>query len=92
MTETTAVSEKSVTGRSLGQLAWLRFRRNKAAMGGTLMLLLVAVFSFFGPFFSPHSYDQVFSSYVSVGPSLSPRPDPQTLEDVAAGVAKRRPP
>ena len=89
MTETTAVSEKSVTGRSLGQLAWLRFRRNKAAMGGTLMLLLVAVFSFFGPFFSPHSYDQVFSSYVSVGPSLSPRPDPQTLEDVAAGVAKR---
>ncbi|MHB0953095.1 MAG: ABC transporter permease [Allorhizobium sp.] len=89
MTDMTAVSEKSVTGRSLGQLAWLRFRRNKAAMGGTFMLLLVAVFSFFGPFFSPHSYDQVFSSYVSVGPSLSPRPDPQTLEDVAAGVAKR---
>ncbi|HCL66144.1 MAG TPA: peptide ABC transporter permease [Rhizobium sp.] len=89
MTDMTAVSEKSVTGRSLGQLAWLRFRRNKAAMGGTLVLLLVAVFSFFGPFFSPHSYDQVFSSYVSVGPSLSPRPDPQTLEDVAAGVAKR---
>lgn len=89
MTDMTAVSEKSVTGRSLGQLAWLRFRRNRAAMGGTLMLLLVAVFSFFGPFFSPHSYDQVFSSYVSVGPSLSPRPDPQTLENVAAGVAKR---
>ena len=89
MTDMTAVSEKSVTGRSLGQLAWLRFRRNKAAMGGTFMLLLVAVFSFFGPFFLPHSYDQVFSSYASVGPSLSPRPDPQTLEDVAAGVAKR---
>ncbi|MFA7416255.1 MAG: ABC transporter permease subunit [Rhizobium sp.] len=89
MTDMTTLTETTVAGRSLSQLAWLRFRRNKAAMGGTLVLLLVAVFSFFGPFFSSHSYDQVFSSYVSVGPSLSPRPDPQTLEDVGAGVAKR---
>jgi oligopeptide transport system permease protein len=93
MTETTTtetpILPKAVVGRSLGQLAWLRFRRNKAAMGGCLMLILIALFSFVGPLFSPHAYDQVFSSYVSVPPSLTPRPDPETLEDVAGAAAKR---
>lgn len=89
MTDVTTFPETTVAGRSLGQLAWLRFRRNKAAMGGLIMLVLIAAFSFLGPFFSSHSYDQVFSSYVSVPPSLSPRPDPDTLEDVAAGAARR---
>ncbi|MGN7294643.1 ABC transporter permease [Rhizobium sp. SAFR-030] len=92
MTETTTEAvdvPKAVVGRSLGQLAWRRFRRNRAAMGGCLMLILIALFSFAGPFFSPHAYDQVFSSYVSVPPSLTPRPDPETLEDVAGAAAKR---
>ncbi|MGF0536696.1 ABC transporter permease [Agrobacterium sp. ES01] len=85
MTET----PKEVAGRSLGQLAWLRFRRNKPAMAGTIMLLLIAAFSYLGPFFVPHSYDQVFSSYVTVAPSLDPRPDPASLQDVAESAARR---
>jgi len=76
-------------GRSLFQLATLRFRRNRPAMAGCVMLVLIALFSFVGPLFSPHSYDQVFPSYVTLGPSLEPRPDTSTLQDVMEGVATR---
>ncbi|MBL3684812.1 ABC transporter permease [Sinorhizobium meliloti] len=76
-------------GRSLFQLATLRFRRNRPAMAGCVILVLIALFSFVGPLFSPHSYDQVFPSYVTIGPSLEPRPDTSTLQDVMEGVATR---
>lgn len=76
-------------GRSLFQLALIRFRRNRAAMAGCIMLLLIAIFSFVGPFLSPHSYDQVFPSYVTIGPSLEPRPDASTLQEAMEGVATR---
>lgn len=58
-------------------------------MAGCVMLVLIALFSFVGPLFSPHSYDQVFPSYVTIGPSLEPRPDTSTLQDVMEGVATR---
>lgn len=80
---------QQVKSRSLFQLAALRFRRNKAAMAGSVMLLLIALFSFVGPHFLTHTYDQVFSSYVSVAPSLEPRPDVNNLQGVMEGVASR---
>ncbi|THK35904.1 ABC transporter permease subunit [Ensifer sp. MPMI2T] len=91
MTDIAHVPEVSAEtkGRSLFQLAALRFRRNRAAMAGCVMLVLIALFSFVGPLFSPHSYDQVFPSYVSIAPSLEPRPDSSTLQDVMEGVATR---
>lgn len=75
--------------RSLFQLALIRFRRNRAAMAGCIMLLLIALFSFVGPLFAPHTYDQVFPSYVTIPPSLEPRPDASTLQDAMEGVASR---
>lgn len=78
-----------VKSRSLFQLAALRFRRNKAAMAGSIMLLLITLFSFIGPHFLTHTYDQVFSSYVSVPPSLEPRPNVNNLQGVMEGVANR---
>ena len=81
--------QPSVKSRSLFQLAALRFRRNKAAMAGSIMLVLITLFSFIGPHFLSHTYDQVFSSYVSVAPSLEPRPDVNNLQSVMAGVAGR---
>ncbi|MBO0131781.1 ABC transporter permease [Agrobacterium burrii] len=78
-----------VKSRSLFQLAALRFRRNKAAMAGSVMLLLITLFSFIGPHFLTHTYDQVFSSYVSVPPSLEPRPDVNNLQGVMEDVAGR---
>lgn len=85
----TSTSNPTVEGRSLGQLAWLRFRRNKAAMGSAFMLLLIALFSFGGPFVVSHHYDEVFPSYVSVPPSLKPFPETETLQGVAEATAKR---
>ncbi|OAE40486.1 ABC transporter permease [Agrobacterium tumefaciens] len=85
----TNANTQQVKSRSLFQLAALRFRRNKAAMAGSVMLLLITLFSFIGPHFLTHTYDQVFSSYVSVAPSLEPRPDVNNLQGVMEGVASR---
>ncbi|MBW9069357.1 ABC transporter permease [Agrobacterium pusense] len=85
----TNAHSQQIKSRSLFQLAALRFRRNKAAMAGSVMLLLITLFSFVGPHFLTHTYDQVFSSYVSVAPSLEPRPDVNNLQDVMEGVASR---
>jgi oligopeptide transport system permease protein len=82
-------SDAERPSRSLGQLAWLRFRRNRAAMAGCVMLALIVLFSYFGPLLMRHGYDQVFPSYVTLAPSLSPRPDPETLQTVAENAAKR---
>ncbi|MDQ1183272.1 MULTISPECIES: ABC transporter permease subunit [Agrobacterium] len=81
--------QAEVQSRSLFQLATMRFRRNKAAMAGSVMLVLITLFSFIGPHFLSHTYDQVFSSYVSVPPSLEPRPDVNNLQEVVEGVASR---
>jgi len=78
-----------VKGRSLFQLALLRFRRNRPAMAGSVMLVLIACFSFLGPFVISHSYDQVFSSYVTTPPSLEPRPGADALEEATKRVAAR---
>ncbi|PYE87878.1 ABC transporter permease [Phyllobacterium leguminum] len=75
--------------RSLFQLALMRFRRNRAAMSGCFMLALIALFSFLGPHFISHTYDQVFPSYVLTRPSLEPRPDTSTLQGVMENVAGR---
>ncbi len=85
---TVAVSP-SLKSRSLFQLATMRFRRNTAAMAGSVMLVLITLFSFLGPHFLTHTYDQVFSSYVSVPPSLEARPDVTNLQGVMEGIAGR---
>jgi oligopeptide transport system permease protein len=91
MTDAVVSEERDavVKGRSLFQLAVLRFRRNRPAMAGAVMLVLITLFSFLGPFLASHSYDQVFSSYVTIPPSLEPRPGADTLEDAMRGVATR---
>lgn len=83
------VPDSEVKGRSLFQLAVMRFRRNRPAMAGCVMLVLIACFSYFGPFFISHTYDQVFSSYVTIPPSLEPRPGEDSLEEAMNGVATR---
>ena len=85
----TAGDLPQTASRSLYQLAALRFGRNRAAMAGCVVLVAIALFSILGPFFASHSYDQVFSSYVTIPPSLEPRPDAANLQGVAEGVARR---
>lgn len=39
------------------QEAWERFRKNKMAVMGLIILIIFALLAIFGPFFSPHEYD-----------------------------------
>lgn len=89
MSEAAVSATAPVRGRSLLSLALMRLGRNRPAMVGFVVLGLVALFSFLGPLFVDHRYDEVFPSYVSVPPSLEPLPEAGTLEEVAEGVATR---
>src|SRR5829696_431486 len=71
-----------VRGLSLVQLAMRRLRRHRPAMGGFAVVLAVALFSFAGPLLVAHSYDEIFTSYVAVPPSLEPLPREDTLRRV----------
>lgn len=48
----------SNSSSSLGRDAWLRLRANRMAMISLMLLLCIAVVSFFGPLWIPFSYDQ----------------------------------
>ncbi|GAA3203948.1 ABC transporter permease [Actinocorallia longicatena] len=45
------VSGKAIEGRSLGQIAWLRLKRDKVALGGGVVVLLLIVIAIVGPWF-----------------------------------------
>src|ERR1700733_6495446 len=44
------MSAQKIEGRSLGQIAWMRLRRDKVAMGGAIFILFLAVVAIFGPY------------------------------------------
>src|SRR5215472_16796951 len=44
------LSGKAIEGRSLGQIAWMRLRRDKVAMVGGVVVLLLIILSVIGPF------------------------------------------
>ncbi len=49
---------KSIEGRSLGQIAWMRLRRDKVALAGGVVVILLILVAIFGPFFvqNPNLY------------------------------------
>ena len=49
---------KIIEGRSLGQIAWLRLRRDKVAIAGGVIVLLLVLIALIGPFFvqNPNLY------------------------------------
>jgi len=44
------VSGKAIEGRSLGQIAWMRLRRDKIAMTGGAVVVFLILVAIFGPF------------------------------------------
>jgi ABC-type dipeptide/oligopeptide/nickel transport system permease subunit len=48
----------AIEGRSLGRIAWLRLRRDKVAMAGLVIVVLLILVAIFGPFFvqNPNIY------------------------------------
>ena len=52
------VGSQAIEGRSLGQIAWLRLRRDKVALAGGVVVILLILLAIFGPFFvqNPNIY------------------------------------
>jgi peptide/nickel transport system permease protein len=44
-----SVPGKAIEGRSLGQIAWMRLRRDKVAMGGGIVVVLLILVAIIGP-------------------------------------------
>ncbi|WP_343314976.1 ABC transporter permease subunit [Brucella sp. BE17] len=76
-TETEALA--SIESRSLWQDAWLRLRRNKAAVTSAVILVILGFAGIFGPIISPHPYDKIYPQFVRVAPSLEAYPRADTI-------------
>jgi ABC-type dipeptide/oligopeptide/nickel transport system permease subunit len=52
------VSGTAVEGRSLGQIAWMRLRRDRAAVGGGIFIIVLTLVAIIGPFLvqNPYTY------------------------------------
>jgi peptide/nickel transport system permease protein len=52
------LDRKAIEGRSLGQIAWLRLRRDKVAMAGGIIVIFLILVAIFGPFLvqNPDAY------------------------------------
>lgn len=74
--ETAAIDAPAVSGpqRSLWSDAWIRLRRNRAAVASGILLILLGIASIVGPALTPHAYDTVYPQYVRVPASLEPYP------------------
>ncbi|MEM9223417.1 MAG: ABC transporter permease subunit [Pseudomonadota bacterium] len=60
--------------RSLWATAWLRLRRNKAAMVSLFVLIIYVLLGIFGPMLWIHDYSTVYPNYVRVPASLEAYP------------------
>lgn len=76
-------------GRSLTQLAFARLLRNRASVASFCVLVVITAICVIGPYLAPHTYDDVFESYVSTPPSIEPYPREETLEQAMQDVALR---
>ncbi|NED54537.1 ABC transporter permease, partial [Micromonospora aurantiaca] len=49
-----------IQGRSLGQIAWMRLKRDKIALTGAVVVILLILIAIFGPYFvqDPLAYHQ----------------------------------
>ena len=92
-----AVAGKAIEGRSLGQIAWMRLRQDKVAMGGGIVVILLILIAIFGPYIvqNPLTYhenliDPTFSRpYGTLGGISAAHPlgvEPITGRDLLARV------
>ncbi|MCF7645488.1 ABC transporter permease subunit [Bacillus subtilis] len=69
----------AVAGRSLWQDAWIRLRRNRAAVASAVVLIILSLVGIFGPMISPHPYEKIYPQFVRVAPSLEAYPRADTI-------------
>jgi ABC-type dipeptide/oligopeptide/nickel transport system permease subunit len=91
------ISASAIEGRSLGRIAWMRLRRDKAAMGGGIFVLFLILVAIIGPHVvqSPDTYhanliNPTFSTpYGHLGGISAAHPlgvEPETGRDLLARV------
>jgi oligopeptide transport system permease protein len=71
----TAVRERdalveAAAGDSLGRAAWRRFRANRTAMAGVVLLALITAFAIVGPWISPHDMETNDWERIQIAPTL----------------------
>ena len=71
--------------RSLWQDAWLRLRKNRAAVVSAIVLIFLGLVGIFGPMLSPHHHSTIYQQYVRVAPSLEAYPK---AEDILPGFER----
>src|SRR5690606_34779710 len=79
LTVPTETARLEAPSRSLWQDAWLRLRKNRAAVASAIVLIVLALVGVFGPMISPHPYDKIYPQFVRVMPSLEAYPRADTI-------------
>jgi oligopeptide transport system permease protein len=85
-TRACGMSDAAVTPAPWRQAAQ-RFGRNRPAMAGLIVLLIVTVFCVFGPFVSSHDYDRVYPDYVKTPASFTAHPSDEEARPVIETIA-----
>jgi ABC-type dipeptide/oligopeptide/nickel transport system permease subunit len=67
----TGLAGRRIEGRSLGQIAWLRLRRDRVAMAGGIFVLLLILVAILGPFVvqNPNIYNPKLINSTLQGPN-----------------------
>lgn len=75
--------------RSLWATAWLRLRRNTAAMVSLVVLVFYILAGIFGPEITTHHYAEVYPEFVKVPASLEPYPKAEEIPAAAERALAR---
>src|SRR5262245_31660146 len=62
--------EKEIKGRSLWSDARHRLLQNHAAVVSAIVLIVIVLLSFVGPYFTPHTFDEVNWDFISAPPDF----------------------
>ena len=65
----TGKSLETIYGASQWKLMWRKFIRNKAALGGGIVILLFYLVAVFGGFFAPYTKDTRFTKFIFMPPT-----------------------
>lgn len=63
-------SEQIRPGLTYWKDAWRRLKKNKLAMVGMVVIILMTLFAIFGPLFSPYSYSDQIVGYSNIPPRI----------------------
>ena len=84
-----AAAAPVTVSRSLWADARIRLFRNKAAVTSLFFLIFMGLLAIFGPMFSPHQYERVYTEYVRMPASLSSYPKPDQVAPAVERIAAR---